>query len=117
MTSTWTLKRIGILEKQWLEGISTRDIADGLGVTRNAVIGKANREVFPVHAAARPHIPIAEWEHRLAVITDMRSAKKTAKEIAAVLGLSPRNVYNIIALRQLPKKFGTGYCGGKSCSN
>lgn len=41
----WTEEKQQLLEKLWKEGVSARAIAEELGggVTRNAVIGKANR--------------------------------------------------------------------------
>ncbi len=39
----WTEQAVEILEALWTEGRSAREIAGKLGVTRNAVIGKANR--------------------------------------------------------------------------
>ena len=42
---SWTDERIGLLKKMWKDGKSAAEIAKSLGrgVTRNAVIGKANR--------------------------------------------------------------------------
>jgi GcrA cell cycle regulator len=39
----WTDESVEILRTMWLEGRSAREIGDRLGMTRNAVIGKANR--------------------------------------------------------------------------
>ena len=40
----WTDERVETLKKLWLDGLSASQIAKQLGgVTRNAVIGKANR--------------------------------------------------------------------------
>ena len=39
----WTDENVEILETHWSAGRSAREIAEKLGVTRNAVIGKANR--------------------------------------------------------------------------
>src|SRR5829696_450698 len=39
----WSPERIERLKVLWLEGLSFADIADRLGSTRNAVIGKAHR--------------------------------------------------------------------------
>lgn len=40
----WTEERVARLRELWEEGLSARQIAEGLGgITRNAVIGKANR--------------------------------------------------------------------------
>ena len=45
MAINWTEAKVKKLAKLWGKGISARDIAEklGEGITRNAVIGKANR--------------------------------------------------------------------------
>ena len=45
MAVDWTDERVAELSKLWQEGYSARQIAESLGegITRNAVIGKANR--------------------------------------------------------------------------
>jgi GcrA cell cycle regulator len=44
MKNFWTKKRIEKLTRLWEKGISAREIAEKIGdVSRNAVIGKANR--------------------------------------------------------------------------
>lgn len=44
---SWTMERIGELEKLWAEGLSTAEIGRRLGVTKNAVVGKAHRLRLP----------------------------------------------------------------------
>lgn len=39
----WTDEMLVELERRWLDGENTRVIADKIGVTKNAVIGKAHR--------------------------------------------------------------------------
>ena len=39
----WTEEGVELLQKMWLEGRSAREIGERLNMTRNAVIGKANR--------------------------------------------------------------------------
>ena len=39
----WTSERIGALTKLWNGGLTTREIGLRLGVTKNAVVGKAHR--------------------------------------------------------------------------
>ncbi len=39
----WTEEGVELLQKMWLEGRSAREIGERLSMTRNAVIGKANR--------------------------------------------------------------------------
>src|SRR3979409_1586868 len=40
---TWTTERIELLKSRFEAGLSCRQIADDIGVSRNAVIGKLNR--------------------------------------------------------------------------
>ncbi|SMF82937.1 GcrA cell cycle regulator [Tistlia consotensis] len=44
---TWTPERLDLLRKRWLEGRSCSAIAGELGVTKNAVVGKAHRLKLP----------------------------------------------------------------------
>lgn len=44
---SWTPERIGELEKLWAEGLSTAEIGRQLGVSKNAVVGKAHRLGLP----------------------------------------------------------------------
>jgi GcrA cell cycle regulator len=45
---TWTPERVAELERLWREGHSASEVAKALGgITRNAVIGKANRLGLP----------------------------------------------------------------------
>ena len=37
---TWTTERVELLKQQFEEGLSCRQIAAAIGVSRNAVIGK-----------------------------------------------------------------------------
>src|SRR5580700_5936313 len=41
--NTWTLDRIELLKSRFEAGLSCREIADEIGVSRNAVIGKLSR--------------------------------------------------------------------------
>ena len=44
MKNYWTKTKVEKLSKLWRQGVSARDIAEKLGdISRNAVIGKANR--------------------------------------------------------------------------
>ena len=44
---SWTPERIGNLESLWAEGHSTAEIGRRLGVSKNAVVGKAHRLGLP----------------------------------------------------------------------
>lgn len=62
----WTDDACDILRKMWSDGCSAREVAGRLGVTRNAVIGKANRmglshnsnAMREAERAARPSSPL-----------------------------------------------------------
>ena len=47
---TWTPELIGELTRLWTEGLSTAEIGKRLGVSKNAVVGKAHR----LHLSTRP---------------------------------------------------------------
>jgi GcrA cell cycle regulator len=46
-TSEWTDERTGILRALWQEGLTTREIGVRMGITKNAVVGKAHRLGLP----------------------------------------------------------------------
>ena len=43
ITRTWTAERIELLKSRFEAGLTCREIADDIGVSRNAVIGKISR--------------------------------------------------------------------------
>jgi GcrA cell cycle regulator len=43
ITPTWTAERIALLKSRFEAGLTCREIADDIGVSRNAVIGKISR--------------------------------------------------------------------------
>ena len=66
---TWTEDRISKLKKYWQEGMTTVEIGKKLGVSKNAVVGKAHR----LELDARPS-PIKKEP----VVTKGKMAKKAA---------------------------------------
>ena len=69
----WTEERVSQLTKLWDDGLPATDIAAQMGVSRNAVIGKAHRLGLPkrtrpasVAAAARPKVETAKERARSA---------------------------------------------------
>jgi GcrA cell cycle regulator len=46
----WTPEQIGQLTQLWSEGLSTAEIGKRLGISKNAVVGKAHR----LHLSSRP---------------------------------------------------------------
>ncbi|MEM7071676.1 MAG: GcrA family cell cycle regulator [Pseudomonadota bacterium] len=60
VTTQWSEDRVKILKEMWKTGYSARQISQKLGgVTRNAVIGKANRLGLSQRPRAIRRIPIA----------------------------------------------------------
>ncbi len=69
----WSEDRVAVLEEMWRKGYSARQIAQQLGgVTRNAVIGKANRMGLSQRPKTVRRLPIAapirnerncQWPH------------------------------------------------------
>ena len=45
--NVWTDERLGELKKLWAEGLSISQIGEALGVSRNAIAGKAHRMGLP----------------------------------------------------------------------
>ncbi len=54
----WTEESVEILKAMWLEGRSAREIGERLGMTRNAVIGKANRLGLSHKSKSTPARPV-----------------------------------------------------------
>ena len=79
MDSVWNENRIEALANLWKEGWSTAEIGRRLGVTKNAVVGKAHRlslspRPSPVKSSGRPRVkasakiieisgPTCSWPH------------------------------------------------------
>ncbi len=100
--TSWTDERLEKLIKLWDKGLSISQIGEELGVTRNAVAGKAHRLKLPKRQS-----PIAKT-----------SAKKAPKKVETSVELPLR-----LALRQIkwsrskcvwphgdPKKTDFGFC-------
>lgn len=47
MSFEWTAEKIATLMALWDEGLTTSDIGDRLGITKNAVVGKVHRLGLP----------------------------------------------------------------------
>lgn len=77
---SWTPERIGELEKLWAEGLSTAEIGRRLGVSKNAVVGKAHRLRLP---GRQSPIDPARRQARKAAADKARSAPpKPAARVA-----------------------------------
>jgi len=80
---SWTLERIGELQKLWAEGLSTAEIGRRLGVSKNAVVGKAHRlklagRQSPIDPARRQARKAAAAADK-ARIAQPKSATRTAR--------------------------------------
>jgi GcrA cell cycle regulator len=56
----WTEETISLLRSFWEEGLPTAEIGRRLGITKNAVIGKAHRLVLPPRPSPIPAMRAAE---------------------------------------------------------
>lgn len=79
MESIWTAERVEQLAQLWNEGLSTAEIGRRLGITKNAVVGKAHRlalaprpsplKIKPVEPRPQPRVvfefsgPSCSWPH------------------------------------------------------
>jgi GcrA cell cycle regulator len=66
----WTPEQIGQLTRLWSEGLSTAEIGKRLGISKNAVVGKAHR----LHLNSRPS-PIKRVGPRPAVVRQPSHAR------------------------------------------
>lgn len=71
----WTNEQVKELKKLWKKGLSTGEIGRALGISKNAVVGKAHR----LDLAGRPS-PIRTKAHKKKV-TAQRTTKKTPKKV------------------------------------
>lgn len=84
MAFDWSREALEKLEKFWLEGVPTAQIGIRLGVSKNAVVGKAHRRGLP----PRPN-PTAESRRKGNQIAAMRDALadgKSPEEVAQAFG-------------------------------
>ena len=82
--NAWTEERLAQLRKLWDEGLSISQIGDALGVSRNAIAGKAHRMGLP----KRPS-PIS------------KTAKETKKPAKPKPAAEPENLPLRLELRKL----------------
>lgn len=57
---TWTPDRIDLLTRLWSSGMPTAQIGKELGITKNAVVGKAHRMGLPERASPISKKPAAK---------------------------------------------------------
>lgn len=103
MTDFWTPSRVRDLTRMWnAEGLSARKIADKLGCTRNAVIGKTRRlgldprkEGVNPNAQARRIAQRADWAERRRIVIDVQVHGGTASDAGKRLGVTPHEAVKI----------------------
>ncbi|MBT6312584.1 MAG: global cell cycle regulator GcrA-like protein [Alphaproteobacteria bacterium] len=87
---SWTPERIAKLEELWAEGLSTAEIGRRLGVSKNAVVGKAHRMKLP---------------GRQSPIESKRKAKPAAAKAPAAAAAKPKPAAKpAAAAKPAPKK-------------
>ncbi|MSP66835.1 MAG: global cell cycle regulator GcrA-like protein [Alphaproteobacteria bacterium] len=69
----WTRDGIRLLERLWKEGLTTAEIGRRLGMSKNAIVGKAHRLVLPPRPSPirrKPEVvidrlpgPACQWPH------------------------------------------------------
>lgn len=78
---TWTDERVELLKRRFEAGLSCRQIADDIGVSRNAVIGKLSRLNLTrekARDARRPAPKAAAKGHRLGTVPGLRCQMRLA---------------------------------------
>lgn len=78
MPDVWTDDRIAKLKKLWSEGLTTGEIGKRLGVSKNAVVGKAHRlglksRPSPIRRAAKKAEPKKEEVKKVFTLADLTS--------------------------------------------
>jgi len=87
----WTPTRLAELKKLWAEDVATPEIGRRLGITKDAVIGKAHRERLP--AKKNPAPRVAEGETPAAETIRYRAyRKRKAAKKAEERGTAARDV-------------------------
>ena len=78
--STWTPERIAEVTRLWSEGLTTAEIGKLIGITKNAVVGKAHRLGLP----ARPSPIRRQGSGRSVVAAPRPVAKAPAKPMRQI---------------------------------
>lgn len=80
----WTPEQIGQLTRLWSEGLSTAEIGKRLGISKNAVVGKAHR----LHLNSRPS-PIKRVGPRPAIVRQPTHVRQAAPAMASAPAPQP----------------------------
>jgi GcrA cell cycle regulator len=97
----WTGQQIQELRKLWAEGLSTRRIGERMGISKNAVVGKAHRlglpeRESPVLRGDRSPDAVSKREATKAKAVELYQGGMQRAQIAARLELNPDYVSNLL---------------------
>lgn len=126
----WTDLKLERLREYWTQGISTREIANTLGLSKSAVIGKAKRMKLPEHPNARRFTLAADgkmkqgrgvqgfWtEEKVRDVERLAREGLTAAEIAERVGARSKVTVHAIAHRRGIKLLGKVNPAPKAAAN
>ena len=101
--ATWTESTIARLRELWSEGISTNEISRRLGISKNAVVGKAHRLELPGRGSP---IKVGGLSRRKTLPVRARSSRTTLPALQSLqqsfTTTSPRN-HDDLASRRTPR--------------
>lgn len=83
MQRFWTPAKVEILKREWAAGANVRAIADMLGGSRNAIIGKAHRLRLPMHAGSLFHPDAVRKEKKAPKRKSERCVRIRRRKMAA----------------------------------
>jgi len=120
---TWTAERIAQLRSCFAEGLSCSQIADEIGVSRNAVIGKLNRLQLARHkrmpARPRPRKPSLRLVTQHDILSALRAAPAPVAEEVPVPDACRCSLIELSDGKcrwpiSDPGRRDFGFCGGKA---
>jgi GcrA cell cycle regulator len=100
----WTSEQISHLTQMWNEGLSTAEIGKRLGISKNAVVGKAHR----LHLDSRPS-PIKRIGPRPAISRSVHHHPRPAAPVAAAP--APRPAPRVVELSSQTCRWPIGHPG------
>ncbi len=104
----WTTEQIGQLTRLWSEGLSTAEIGKRLGISKNAVVGKAHR----LHLNSRPS-PIKRVGPRPAVVRQPPHIRPAAPAAASAPAPQPAPI-RIVELSSQACRWPIGHPGDEN---
>lgn len=101
----WTPASIATLRQLWDDGLSTAEIGRRMGISKNAVIGKAHREGFPKRAACNAYHakvkPITNQQKQ--IVRDLWATASFAR-ITQYTGLGEARIKAVARELNLPER-------------